>query len=338
VAKRVSYIPFLALAAEWAAESGMPSEFALRNVCEWTIAGAFPPDSLRTPTGASVAPFDVYLSSLALIQSGELSHNSSIKLGRFTLVNGEQRWGLRCLSEILVNVTDILAFCERTNTLPPPSVSRGAKRIWVRWARTPHLAPPPFPDAENIAIRFHEHELAVGTMNRMRSCLNKLQGTQSPPRNMRQPSEPIDLKYYQAQWDTDREFAKASIENSGDTALLQPLRELEDDWAAFIAQEQLLGAPEPPAEEPSRVDPGDEEAPGPAERTSRRGRPPGSGSFESADAPLIEEMHAAILRDPTLSVSAAAALVVDRAKGGGTPQSKVRRLIERYSEKFGAAG
>ena len=233
MAKRVSYIPFLTLAAEWAAESGMTPEFALRNLCEWTIAGAFPPDSLKTPTGASVAPLDVYLSSLALIQSGEPSPNSSITLGRFTLVNGEQRWGLRFLSEILVNVTDILVFCERTNTLPPPSISHGPKRTWVRWTRTPHLAPSPFPDSENIAIRFHEHEVAVGTMNRMRSCLKKLQGTQSSSRNMRQPGEPIDLTYYQAQWDTGREFVKASIESSGETALLQPLRELDDEWAAF---------------------------------------------------------------------------------------------------------
>ena len=336
MAKRVSYIPFLTLAAEWAAESGMTPEFALR--CEWTIAGAFPPDSLKTRTGASVAPLDVYLSSQAIIQSGELSQSSSIQLGRFSLVNGEQRWGLRCLSEILVHVRDILAFCERTNTLLPPSISRGPKRIWVRWTRTAHLAPPPFPDAENIAIRCHEHELAVGTMNRMRSRLSNLQGTQSSTRNMRQPGEPIDLKYYQAQWDADREFAKASIESSGETALLQPLRELDDEWAAFIAQEELLRVSEPPAEEPFGADLGDVEKPGPTERTSRRGRPPGSGSFEAADAPLIEEMHAAILGDSTLSISAAASLVVGRAKGGGTPQSKVRRLTERYAEKFGPTG
>jgi hypothetical protein len=72
----------------------------------------------------------------------------------------------------------------------------------------------------------------------------------------------------------------------------------------------------------------------PAPNKRGRGRPLGSGSLVTADAPLIEEMHRIIETNPTLSVTAAAMKVADRAEGGGLLDSRVRRLTQRYSEKF----
>ena len=65
-----------------------------------------------------------------------------------------------------------------------------------------------------------------------------------------------------------------------------------------------------------------------------RGRPKGAGSLEAADVPLLEEMKALRDGDSTLSVNAAALKVADRAAGGGTLESKARRLAERYAEKI----
>jgi hypothetical protein len=65
-----------------------------------------------------------------------------------------------------------------------------------------------------------------------------------------------------------------------------------------------------------------------------RGRPQGSGSLALSDEPLIAEMRSMIENDRALSPSAAAARVADRASGGGTLESKIKRLAGRYSEKF----
>jgi hypothetical protein len=65
-----------------------------------------------------------------------------------------------------------------------------------------------------------------------------------------------------------------------------------------------------------------------------RGRPAGSGSFAASDEPLIAEMRSLIETERTLSPWAAAARVADRAAGGGTHESKIKRLVSRYSEKF----
>jgi hypothetical protein len=73
----------------------------------------------------------------------------------------------------------------------------------------------------------------------------------------------------------------------------------------------------------------------PPDGKRRRGRPKGSGSYEAVDEPLIDEMREAIEANPAVSPTAAAACVADRAPGGGTPESKVKRLAQRYSEKFG---
>ena len=65
-----------------------------------------------------------------------------------------------------------------------------------------------------------------------------------------------------------------------------------------------------------------------------RGRPRGAGSFTEQDVPLVERMHVLRTASKGLSVEAAAAEVVVDAEGGGTQRSKIKRLAERYSEKY----
>ena len=71
-----------------------------------------------------------------------------------------------------------------------------------------------------------------------------------------------------------------------------------------------------------------------ADRPKRRGRKPGSGSYEKDDAPLIKEMGGLIAEDKAASPYAAAMQIVDKAKGGGTPESKARRLVDRYNDEL----
>src|SRR5262249_13472672 len=66
----------------------------------------------------------------------------------------------------------------------------------------------------------------------------------------------------------------------------------------------------------------------------RRGRPPGSGSLAVTEPVLADGMRKLIDADPQLSPTAAATGLAGTAAGGGTLESKARRLAKRYVEKF----
>ena len=70
------------------------------------------------------------------------------------------------------------------------------------------------------------------------------------------------------------------------------------------------------------------------DQPKRRGRKPGSGSYAEHDAPLVQEMKALIDDGKAASPHAAATQIVEKAKGSGTEGSKVRRLVDRYSDEF----
>ncbi|MDH3702602.1 MAG: hypothetical protein OEU46_14940 [Alphaproteobacteria bacterium] len=72
----------------------------------------------------------------------------------------------------------------------------------------------------------------------------------------------------------------------------------------------------------------------PTETAVRKGRPKGAGSLAKQDGPLLSEMNVLILKE-NISSHAAARRVADRAQGGGTFESKVRRLEKRYKKTFG---
>lgn len=67
----------------------------------------------------------------------------------------------------------------------------------------------------------------------------------------------------------------------------------------------------------------------------RRGRRKGVGSYESQDAPLVEEMQRMIEAGEKLSAYAAATALVERAFGGGTDEAKCKRLVDRYHRTYG---
>jgi hypothetical protein len=65
---------------------------------------------------------------------------------------------------------------------------------------------------------------------------------------------------------------------------------------------------------------------------NRRGRKQGSGSYEKADQPLLQEMKQRI--DSGRSRESAALQVAHLAVGGGTLQSKASRLSRRYRRQY----
>lgn len=81
----------------------------------------------------------------------------------------------------------------------------------------------------------------------------------------------------------------------------------------------------------------------------KRGRPRGAGSLRTVDLPLTTEMnkmitafrHGSEVPWPTFpSPNQAATYLVDHGQvaGGGTRDSKIRRLVRRYLKRFGEDG
>jgi hypothetical protein len=61
----------------------------------------------------------------------------------------------------------------------------------------------------------------------------------------------------------------------------------------------------------------------------RRGRPRGTG-YRKMDAPLHGEMRQLLEAQAVPSLTGAAKIVVPRAYGSGTPESKISRLVRSY--------
>jgi len=111
--------------------------------------------------------------------------------------------------------------------------------------------------------------------------------------------------------------------------LSKQLEELEAQWSAFVLEKSGRSA----SEEAHAIAP--ETSAGLSVGRKSAGRPVGSGSYKTLDLPIVEEMREAMLNDSSLSATAAARNLVDKIAGAGTPESKIKRLADRYSEKYG---
>src|SRR5947209_3992432 len=145
------YIRFPGLALEWALVSGLPPEMILRNICDWAIADGFPSGAFVKTTGAPIDAFDIYMSFRAMTETTLL--DVGIHLGGWILHNNNGLWGSHLLSEVLITAQDVLSFCEKTKTLPPPSCLKGLKRVWAQMTADQVLAPPCCPGAIDFAVK-----------------------------------------------------------------------------------------------------------------------------------------------------------------------------------------
>ncbi len=67
-----------------------------------------------------------------------------------------------------------------------------------------------------------------------------------------------------------------------------------------------------------------------AVRPNRRGRKKGSGSYDSKDAPLLEEIHALVENEKPVGLWVAVLTVADRAPGKGGTENRAKRLVLKY--------
>jgi hypothetical protein len=134
------YIRLSDLAGYWARAGGIPHQMAFRRLCEWAACDAFPPGALIDHFERRIKPRTIYFDLETAL------------------------WGQReaqdRLTEILVRVSDLPAFCERTNTILPPPLLSGRLRRWLAARGGKHWVPPACPETDE---KFRLHYLPGDT-------------------------------------------------------------------------------------------------------------------------------------------------------------------------------
>jgi hypothetical protein len=330
-AERSCYVSLLALAVDWAAAAGMPKELVLRRLCHWAMAGAFPEGAFITAAGAQISAFDIYLSFRAATEDTGLFSSGGIYLDGYTVYNNNERWGMHVLAKALITASNVFVFCKCTKTLAPPSLSSGFSRLLAGWDRTKHVAPPECPDADEFAARHHARDHAIGLINSLRATLSGLQGKPTRLGPRRVPNEPIDFECWGAKWKRTHSDAQDAIARCHDSSLQHELDSVGAEWNAFVEQETATVAVPNVCQSQENSIVREVDIP---KRSRPRGRPSGSGSYEASDALIVEQMRETLMKEPNLSPTAAAVRFADVAAGGGTNDSKAKRLAERYSAKY----
>jgi hypothetical protein len=310
------YVSLLRLARDWAVQGGEPVEFVIRQICSWAMFDAFPAGSFIYATGDEIEPMDLYMSFQVAI-NGKTSPN--------------QRWNREVLERALVSKQGISAFCDRTETAPPPFVDRVSSRLKRVFSPSRYASPPFCPNVEERVAQLNAREWALGTMNTMKSMLQTAaQGKPDLDGYNRSNASPPHRSNSSSRWLRYTKMAQSFIEGIGDTKLQSELNELNSEWEKIDrdsgSDKRDIQVPD---HETAAI--GTRVATGPNKRA--RGRPPGSGSYSKADLPLIRKMNIEILNSGS-SISSVANKFASEAVGGGTDESKAKRLSDRYIQIY----
>jgi hypothetical protein len=190
----------------------------LDHLCGWVIAGAFPPGTLVTPRGFKVEPLSVFEAFQAITNHG------LVHLGNWSWRMDPSK-ALELLSDILVTDDSVVSFCEKTDTLGPPSLPE--KHMWTI-ATSRHLSPPPCPDAEDLAVRQSAKQRATVFISWLQQKLADFQANATPFGPSLLHDDILNFEYW-------KEIAQREVEISTDEELQRQLDTLDEQWAALMA-------------------------------------------------------------------------------------------------------
>jgi hypothetical protein len=221
------YIQLMALAGEWAQESGTPPEMVLRRLCEWAVAGGFPDGAFVTSAGERISPLDLLTAVRVVIGNGQATIGNCI-IYMAPSMAGHQ------LAGALLTVNNVLKFCAHTNTLPPPSVLGRLKRFLAARDRGKRVAPPECSDADEHAARQCAYRGAIGGLNSLRKIISRLKG-ENPRYGPRYAGdETVDFDYWGSKWTETRDRVQEDIRRCSDSVLQKDLDTLDLEWREFV--------------------------------------------------------------------------------------------------------
>jgi hypothetical protein len=290
------------LVLDWSKQGGCPLPLTLRRICDWAICGAFPEGTFIFTNGERIDLLDLHRAMRNVVGlASPMSEAMAVELLRRTFLN----------------LTGIEAFCESVGIDLPKSLKTFGSR--VRWLsdKPPHSSPPDCPNGADTAARLEALFFADGLISSLELLLRQRQSDLEC-----NPSE-----YVGARWLRYVKPAELAVESCGDPEIARKLATLKHEWDALnVVRNQVDGAS---SRSDDRVD-----FPSTERKKRAAGRPKGSGSFERSDFVLVKDMRRGIENEDYSSISAAARALAPGAAGHGTPSSKERRLIDRYSELY----
>jgi hypothetical protein len=298
---RPKFISLEELTRDWAAQDGAPAPLVLRRICDWAFTGAFPEGTFVLSNGNAVDLLTLHQAMRAVIGlRSPIDHAPAVQL----------------IEETLVTVAGIRTFCAHLDIEPPRRL--GSKRPFLRaFSKQLLSGPPDCPEAAGIGVRADSKMWAIAAIRTLLSLIEQF----------RDHAGAIPEHAAQA-WTNEIDSARHLARLAQDTEIEAELEALDRKW------EELKG--NTPAI--SNVDisqPADVRDSVPVEPKKRApGRPVGSGSLESQDHVIAEQMHIGIERRQYLSITAAAKAFAPQAGGAGTLASKEKRLIRRYAELY----
>ena len=288
---------------EWSAQSGELPPVTLRRICDWAICGGFPEGTFVFPTGQR-------------IELLELHRAMRMAIGEGAPINRDLATQLLQLA--IVGKAGIEYYCERFQVGPPQSVRTLRSRFRRLVGKPGHSGPPDCPNSAKIVAQLEARYSATAFMNTMKSQLPR-EHDHSEPKISEQANERWLCYLTQAQSEADA---------SGDPEILRQLAALRHEWEGpKAATNGATSAGSAQSETNSDL---------PSAENKKRGagRPQGSGSWESEDLELVEEMRKGIASGEFRSITAAAKAMVSKARGAGTEASREQRLRKRYSELY----
>jgi DNA-binding response OmpR family regulator len=221
------YIPLLSLAGEWARDSSMPQELVLRRLCEWAAAGGFPEGAFVTSTGDNIPPLDLLTALRAIVGNGHATVGGWI-------VHIEPLTAMNQLKSALVSGRHVLSFCERTNTIPPPSLCGKLKRLLARRDRRMQIAPPECPNVDAQVATKLARQRAVDALVLLRRHISSLRHEQAIGPVCGE-QEPGNIDYWKKRWAKISSRARADLRTCDDKDLQQELDALELEWESLAA-------------------------------------------------------------------------------------------------------
>jgi hypothetical protein len=286
---------------EWSAQSGELPPVTLRRICDWAICGGFPEGTFVFPTGQRI---DLL----------ELHRAMRMAIGERAPINRDLATQLLQLA--IVGKAGIEYYCERFQVGPPQSVRTLRSRFRRLVGKPGHSGPPDCPNSAKIVAQLEARYSATAFMNTMKSQL---------PRE-HDHSEPKIAEEANERWLCYLTHAQSEADASGDPEIQRQLAALRDQW------EGPKAATNGATSAGSAQSEANSDFPSAENKKRGAGRPQGSGSWESEDLELVEEMRKGIASGEFRSITAAAKAMVSKARGAGTEASREQRLRKRYSE------
>jgi hypothetical protein len=212
------------------------------------------------------------------------------------------------LHQAIVSKDGIDDYCARIGVDPPQSIRTLGSKFRRLVGKPRDSGPPDCPNSAKIVAQLEARYSAIALMNTMKSQLSRA-GDHSKPNIAEQANE---------RWLWYLTHAQSEADASGDPEIQRQLAALRHEWEGPKAAINGANSDLTSAENKKRG----------------VGRPQGSGSLESEDLELVEEMRKGIASREFRSIAAAAKAMISKAGGSGTDASKEQRLRKRYSELY----